>query len=273
MQAIAVAAAKHQTAGKFINDDDFTVFYHVIPILLEKGFCPNGIGNEVAPLIIFISIEIFDSQLGFNLGDTAFVQCGAFGFFFDHIIVAFHQTGNDLSSGVVILRGLFGLTGNDQRCSSFIDEDTIHFVDDGIVEIPLYHSAFSYRHIISQIVKTEFIIGAVGNIRSISCFLFIVIETVNIKAYGETEKTEYLPHPLTVAGGQIIVYGDDVYPPAGNGIEISRKCCYQGFTFPGFHLRYTAVVKHHAADELHIKVAHLQRALCSFANYGKCLCQ
>ena len=43
-------------------------------------------------------------------------------------------------------------------------------------------------------------------------------------------------------------------------IQISRQSCHQCFTFTGSHLCYLVIVQDHAADQLYVVVAHVQRA-------------
>ena len=52
-------------------------------------------------------------------------------------------------------------------------------------------------------------------------------------------------------------------------VEIYRESGNQRFSFAGFHFRNCAAVQHHAADQLHIKVPHVQNAAAGLAHYGK----
>ena len=73
METVAVTAAEHQTAGKFINDDDFAVFHHIVAVLFKEGLGPDGVGDEMAPFVIFVGVEIFNAELSFDFGDALFV--------------------------------------------------------------------------------------------------------------------------------------------------------------------------------------------------------
>ena len=66
-----------------------------------------------------------------------------------------------------------------------------------------------------------------------------------------------LAHPLGVAFRQVIVDRDHVDAAPGEGIQVNRQGRDQGFPFTGFHLGNLALVQHHAADQLHVEVAHL----------------
>ena len=58
-------------------------------------------------------------------------------------------------------------------------------------------------------------------------------------------------------------------PRAGERIQVSGERGDERFAFAGFHLGDLALVQHHAADQLHIEMAHGQRAAAGLARQGK----
>jgi hypothetical protein len=60
-----------------------------------------------------------------------------------------------------------------------------------------------------------------------------------------------------------------VHALAGQGIEVHRQRGHQGLALAGAHLGDLAVVQGHAADQLHVEVAHLEDALAGLAHRGK----
>ena len=56
-------------------------------------------------------------------------------------------------------------------------------------------------------------------------------------------------------------------------IEVYRQGGHQRFALAGAHFGNFAVVQHHAAHQLYIKVAHPQHAAAGFAAHGKGLFQ
>jgi hypothetical protein len=52
-------------------------------------------------------------------------------------------------------------------------------------------------------------------------------------------------------------------------IEVGRQGTDQRLAFTGAHFGDLAVVQHHAADQLHVEMAHAQHALASFADHRK----
>ena len=75
-------------------------------------------------------------------------------------------------------------------------------------------------------------------------------------AHGEPQKAVDLAHPLGVALGQIVVDRDDVDALAGQGVEIGGEGGHQRLALAGLHLGDPALMEDHAAQELHVEVAH-----------------
>ena len=74
----------------------------------------------------------------------------------------------------------------------------------------------------------------------------------------------HLAHPLGIAAGEVVVDGDHMHPAAGEGVEVAGQGGHQRFAFAGLHLSDLALVQHHAADQLHVEVAHAEHALAGF---------
>ena len=89
----------------------------------------------------------------------------------------------------------------------------------------------------------------------------------------QAEEGIQAPHPLGIAPGQVVVDGDDVHALAGQRVQVDGQRGHQRLALAGAHLGDLAVVQHHAADQLHVEMAHLQRALAAFAHHGEGLGQ
>ncbi len=55
------------------------------------------------------------------------------------------------------------------------------------------------------------------------------------------------------------------------GVEVDRKGGDQRFALAGLHFSDLAVVQHHAADQLHVEVPHIQDAAARLAHHGESL--
>ena len=67
-------------------------------------------------------------------------------------------------------------------------------------------------------------------------------------------------HPLGVPAGQVVVDGHQVDALAAQGVEDDCRRRRQRLALAGLHLGDRARVQDHAADHLHVEVAHVQRA-------------
>src|SRR5688500_6834689 len=126
-------------------------------------------------------------------------------------------------------------------------------------------------HVVAQVVETEFVVRAVGDVGGVSCLPFEVIHVVLNTADFESEKTMDLAHPLGVAGGEVVVHSYDVNAAAsGQRIQIRRQSSDESFALAGAHLGNLSLVENDAADQLHVEMAHAGRANTCFAHDGEC---
>ena len=94
-----------------------------------------------------------------------------------------------------------------------------------------------------------------------------IVEVVHDDADRQPEERVELAHPLGVALGQVVVDRDYVHAVSGERVEVNRKRGDQRFAFAGLHLGDLALVQDNAADQLHVKMAHLQHAPAAFARH------
>jgi hypothetical protein len=169
---------------------------------------------------------------------------------------------------------VFGLTRDDQRRARLVDQDRVDLVDDGEAELALHPlAAGRVDHVVAQVVETEFVVRAVGDVGGVGGLLVLVLHLRQVDADGEAEKTMQSPHPLGVAIGQVVVDRDHVDAVAGKRIQVGGQRCHQRLALTGPHLGDLAIVQDHAADQLNIEVTHAERALAGLANDGKSLRQ
>jgi len=80
-------------------------------------------------------------------------------------------------------------------------------------------------------------------------------------AHGEAEELVDLAHPLGVALGQIVVHESPRERRGRRGaFKVAGERCNESLPSPVFISEDLAVVQNHAADQLHIEVAHLHGA-------------
>ena len=69
--------------------------------------------------------------------------------------------------------------------SGLIDQNTVYFVNDGEIEIPLDKISQVEFHVVSQIIETEFIVGAIGDITAVGIFTLGVIHSMGDRPDGK----------------------------------------------------------------------------------------
>ncbi len=168
---------------------------------------------------------------------------------------------------------VFSLPGNDQRRARFIDQDGVNFVDDGEVQPALEAILGVCRHIVAQIIETEFVVGTVSDVGVIGDLFVRMFHAGQDDANRQPKEFVQPAHPFGVACRQVIVHRHHMHALARQGIQVSRQRRHQRLAFAGAHFRDLAVMQHHAADQLHIEMAHLQGALAAFAHDGECFRQ
>ncbi len=142
---------------------------------------------------------------------------------------------NDLADAGVLVGGLVGRAGDDERGARFVDEDRVDFVDDGVVVAALNAVLDLELHVVAEVVEAEFVVGSVGDVGGVGGAAFVVVEVVNNDSDGEAEELVDLAHPLRVALGEVVVDGDHVDAVTGEGVEVAGKGGDEGFAFAGLH--------------------------------------
>ena len=132
----------------------------------------------------------------------------------------------------------------------------------------IYFTEFRF-HIIAQIIKSQLVVGGIGDVTAIG-IVFLSFGLLWIDhARGHAKGAIDLAHPLAVATCEIIVDRDDMNAFSGQRIEIGRKGCHKGFTFAGFHFRNIAFMQENTPHQLHVKGAQAQGPPGSLTAIGK----
>ena len=161
---------------------------------------------------------------------------------------------------IVLVRRFFCWPGNDQRCAGLINENTVHLINDGIVEGALHKLSTAKFHIITKIIEAKLVVGAIRHIGVIGLTSRRIIQVVLNDTYREAERLVQWRHPLGIALGEIIIDCDEMYALTDETVEIDGQGCHQSLPFTSFHLSDFPLVQDDAANELHIKMAHIQEA-------------
>ena len=68
---------------------------------------------------------------------------------------------------LVQLNVVIGLPRNNQRRARFVNQDAVHFVYHGEVELALDFVVDVVHHVVAQVVKAEFVVRAVGDVAAV----------------------------------------------------------------------------------------------------------
>ena len=100
-----------------------------------------------------------------------------------------------------------------------------------------------------------------------------VVQVVHDHAHAQAQGFVQPAHPFRVALGQVIVDRDHVHALAFQRVQIAGQRGHQRFSFAGLHFGDLALVQHHAADQLHVEMAHVEEAAAGLAHDGEGLDQ
>ena len=272
VQAVGIAAAGHDAACEFVDDDNLVVLDNVVHIALEVAVGLQRLQDVVLGQHVARIKEVVEMGQLLAVGYTLLRQGRCLGLFV-HAVVVGIELADHCVHGLVEVHVLVRGTGNDERSSCLIDEDGVHFVHDGKIVAALHKIRGVEFHVVAQVVEAELVVGAVGDVRGIGCPALVVVEIVHNNAGCETKEGIDLSHPGGVALGQIVVDCDNVHALARKGVQRHGQGCHQGLAFACLHFGNASLVQDYAAYELYVKVAHAKRSLGCLANQGKDLRQ
>ncbi len=269
MEALRIAAALHDAARELVDDLHLAVHDDVVDVAVEEELRLQGLLQMVCELARRIGVQIVDAEHRLDLLKPA-LGCVDGLLRFIHVVIDIaREPGHDAGELVIGLGRLRAGTRDDEGGSRLVDEDRVDLVDDGEVVAALHAACRLRNHVVAQVVEAEFRIRAVGDGRSVGGDLLVGFHAVLNEADVHAEELVDAAHPFAVALGQVVVDRDDVHVLAGQSIEVACKRGYERFAFAGLHLGDLAVVQSHAADELHVEVAHAERSHARLAHRGE----
>ena len=182
---------------------------------------------------------------------------------FVQAIVLRHKLGSNLGKLVVAIGVLGRRRTHDEWGARFIDQDRVHLVYDGKIELALAHQANLIDHIVAQVVEAKLVVRPIGNVCLVGfapCtgaellhawvgMVLIGIRTiveegrfVNDHTSTNAQSAVDLPHPASVTLCQVVVDGHDVHTLTLERIEVRCQGGHQGLTFTGLELGNVAFV-------------------------------
>ena len=137
MQPIRPASAGHETTGKFINDDDFAVLNYIVNVALKNGMSLQRLVDMVQGPDLRRVIQVTHTENTLNFRYPLFGErCGS-ELLVNGVIDLALETWNNSIERVIFLGGFFCRAGNNQWRPSFINQDVIHFINNGKMQFTL----------------------------------------------------------------------------------------------------------------------------------------
>jgi hypothetical protein len=158
---------------------------------------------------------------------------------------------------------------DDERGPRFVDQDRVDFVDDCELVAALHVLREVELHVVAQVVEPELVVRPVRDVAPVGGLPLLVVEVVLDHADRHAEEAVDASHPLGVAAREVVVHRDDVDALAGERVEVGGQRRDERLAFAGLHFRDLAAVEHHAADQLHVEVPHVERAPPGLADDGE----
>ena len=84
------------------------------------------------------------------------------------------QLAHQIVAGLIDLGGFTAGSGNDQRRSGLIDQYRVNLIHDSIVQFSLNQLLFVDHHVITKVIKSQFVVGCISNI-AVICFSTLII--------------------------------------------------------------------------------------------------
>ncbi len=149
-----------------------------------------------------------------------------------------------------------GLAADDQGSAGLVNQNGVHFVHNGVVQLTLHYAVLVKNHVVPQVVEAKLVVGAVNHVGGVGAAALVPGKTGHDQAHLQAENAIDRPHPLAVTPGQVIVHGHDVYAPSGKRVQVRRQGGHQGLPLTGLHLGDAALVQHDPAQDLNVKGTH-----------------
>ena len=112
--------------------------HHVFFISLLHHLGIKSVLDEVDQVEVFGVVKVANLGPPLHFGDAVLAQGDAFGPFIDGVVLLKLKAGHQLGEGVILLNRLLGRTADDQGRTGFVDQDVVHLVHDGVMELPLH---------------------------------------------------------------------------------------------------------------------------------------
>ena len=295
VQAFAPAPPGHQPPGELIDNHHLAGLHHIVLIAVVQVLCPQrriqmvhqrdvgrviqagAFGNQSH--FKQDALGVFMTTLGQENLVTFFIngEVARFGNALAGVGVGFallfFKLWHDQLDALIQIGLVFGLATDDQGRARLVNQNRIHLIDNRVVQAPLHPVCCLIHHVVAQVVKAILVVSAVGDVGPVGSLLFFARHVGQIDADRQPQKVVKLAHPLGISISEVVIYRHHMHALAGQGIQVHRQGGGQGLAFAGAHFGDFSVMQRHAAEQLHIEMAHLHDPLGALAHHRKSLRQ
>ena len=288
MEALRPAPALEDAAGELVDDLHLAVDHLVLDAALVERLRLQRLDEVVDEVAVLGEVHVLDAEELLGLLDAALGDRDRLVLLVGLVVevgdvllrlrleplrlLAGLEHRGELRELVIEVGGLLGLARDDQRRARLVDEDVVHLVDDRERVAALDLVLELDREVVAQVVEPELRVRPVGHVRGVLRALLRRDAVVGLEdADADAERVVDRLHPLRVAAGEIVVDGDEVHGVAGERVEHHGQGGRERLALTGLHLGDRAVVQDHAADQLHVEVAHPEGAPARLAGEGEAL--
>ena len=121
------------------------------------------------------------------------------------------QLGDNGVHAYVQIRALFRGSGNNQGGTRFIDQDGVDLIHYRKGLLALNTILGTESQVVAQVVESEFVIGAVGDISRVGCTLRLGIHACLDDSNAHTQEFVDRRHPPGVTRCQVFIHGNNVH--------------------------------------------------------------
>ena len=270
VQTLVVTAARQDTAGVLVDDQNLAVGDDVVAVTQEEFLGLDGVVEVADECGVARLVQVVDAEEVLDLGDARVENADDLLLLVDLIVLVAGQLRHEtrelaVPTGHVAL----GRAGDDQRGTGLIDEDGVDLIDDGVMVAALHQIGLLPRHVVAQVVEAELVVGAVGDVGVVLLAALRRLLVGDDAADVHAEEAVDTTHQLALVARQVVVDRDHVHALAFECVQVARERRDQGLAFTGLHFGDIAPVQGRATHELHIEVTLSQSALRHLTDGGE----
>ena len=236
-----------------IDDEDFAVADNVILVPDEKLLGLDRVVEVADERRVERFVEVVDAQEVFDFVDAGLEDSHGPLLLIDLVIgVLAHPQSKTGELRVPLVGVALRRARNDERGARLVDEDRVDLVDDDEIVPALNQVGGLPRHVVAQVVESELVIRAVGDVRRVFLAPLVGILAGEDAPRGKPEETVDASHELGLIGGEVVVDRDDVHAFARQRVEVRGERRHERFALAGLHLGDVAQVERRAAHDLDV---------------------